>query len=166
MDGRYRPRLQTLLPWVSERAFAALRVRVECAWWLHLSQLHLPHFAPFSAAEKELLARAAEPDEKDFRLLADLEFKGARGIPATKHDVKAVEYLLKLRLKKTTLSDRLEFLHIALTSEDGKSPLARFGKGAKSLARIGAQRGAQRAAGPHARTACRTDDLWQRNPRV
>ena len=118
LDGRYRPRLETLLPWMSERAFAALRVRTECAWWAHLSQLHLPHFAPFSAAEKELLARACELGEKEFRLLADLEFKGAQGSPATKHDVKAVEYLLKLRLKKTTLSDRLEFLHFALTSED------------------------------------------------
>ena len=118
LDGRYKERLEPLLSVMGENAFTLHRVRVECAWWMHLSALKLPHFKRFSAKEQYLLSRVQNLQESDFQLLHDLEFKGYQNIPATKHDVKAVEYFLKLKLKNTPLADRLEFLHFALTSED------------------------------------------------
>ncbi len=36
----------------------------------------------------------------------------------TRHDVKAIENFLRLKLAPTTLSDLIEFLHFGLTSED------------------------------------------------
>ena len=121
LDGRYGPRLQTLLSVMGADAFTALRVQTECAWWTYLATLNLPNFKPFSQKEKQRLADVQKLSEKDFRLLHDLEFKGVGTIPATKHDVKAVEYFLKLRLADTSLKDRLEFIHFALTSEDVNS---------------------------------------------
>jgi adenylosuccinate lyase len=121
LDGRYKERLAPLLSVMGENAFTLNRVRVECAWWAHLPTLKLPHFKGFSAKEQQLLTRVQNLQESDFQLLRDLEFKGYQHIPATKHDVKAVEYFLKLKLKNTPLADRLEFLHFALTSEDVNS---------------------------------------------
>ena len=50
-----------------------------------------------------------------------MEFDGYQGISATRHDVKAVEYFLQLKLKNTSLKTRLNGLHFALTSEDVNS---------------------------------------------
>ena len=118
LDGRYKERLAPLLEVMGENAFSLRRVQTECTWWTHLSALKLPRFKIFSKKEQQLLARVQNLQEEDFQILRDLEFKGYQHIPATKHDVKAVEYFLKLKLKNTPLADRLEFLHFALTSED------------------------------------------------
>ena len=118
LDGRYQQRMQPLLAVMGADAFTLHRVQTECAWWAFLSTLKLPLFKPFTAKEQQLLAHTAKLREEDFQLLRDLEFKGVGNIPATKHDVKAVEYFLKLRLANTSLKDRLEFIHFALTSED------------------------------------------------
>ncbi|XRK14489.1 adenylosuccinate lyase [Elusimicrobium posterum] len=56
--------------------------------------------------------------DKDLQDIKDIEFKGFKNIKATNHDVKAIEYFLKDRLANTTLKDRLEWIHFALTSED------------------------------------------------
>ncbi len=121
MDGRYSGRLGALRNVMSEAAFAASRVRVECAWFEILSQLKLPHFKPLTAAERRLLEKVCTLSEADLELLRALEFEGYQSIPATKHDVKAVEYFLRLRLKDTSLRDRLGWFHFALTSEDVNS---------------------------------------------
>lgn len=121
LDGRYGGRLGALRSVMSEAAFAASRARAECAWFEILSQLKLPRFKPLTAQERRLLADACTLCEQDLAALRALEFDGYRNIPATKHDVKAVEYFLKLRLQNTSLKDRLEWFHFALTSEDVNS---------------------------------------------
>lgn len=118
LDDRYQARLEPLLAVMGSDTFSEYRVQTECAWWTFLSLLKLPHFKPFSPKEMQLISRISHLGEADFRLLRDLEFKGVKNIPATHHDVKAVEYFLKLRLADTSLKDRLEFIHFALTSED------------------------------------------------
>lgn len=121
LDGRYSGRLGALRSVMSEAAFTASRVRAEVAWFEILSQLNLPGFKPLTASERSLLADVCTLSEKDLDVLRALEFDGYQNIPPTKHDVKAVEYFLKLRLKNTSLKDRLEWLHFALTSEDVNS---------------------------------------------
>ena len=118
LDGRYSGRLGALRSVMSEAAFVASRVRAELAWFELLSTLHFPHFKALSVSEKQLLTKLKSLCEEDIELVRALEFEGAQGIPPTKHDVKAVEYFLKLRLQHTSLKDRLEWLHFALTSED------------------------------------------------
>lgn len=118
LDGRYGGRLGALRSVMSEAAFTAARVRAELAWFEILSQLKLPRFKPLTAQERRVLADACALCEKDLDVIRALEFDGHQGITPTRHDVKAVEYFLKLRLQKTSLKDRLEWLHFALTSED------------------------------------------------
>ncbi len=121
LDGRYSGRLGALSSVMSEAAFTASRVRVECMWLEILSDLKLPKFKPLTVKERQLLAEVCLLSERDLEILRALEFDGFQNIPATKHDVKAVEYFLRLKLGKTSLQDRLGWLHFALTSEDVNS---------------------------------------------
>ena len=118
LDGRYGERLGALRSVMSEAAFAVSRLRSECAWFSTLSTLCLPRFKALTQAEEKLLTDVCALSEKDADILRAIEFDGYGSIAATKHDVKAVEYFLKLKLKKTSLADRLEWFHFALTSED------------------------------------------------
>lgn len=118
LDGRYGEKLGTLRNVMSEAAFAVSRLRSECAWFSLLSTLGLPRFKSLTKAEEKLLNDVCVLNEKDLEMLHTLEFEGYASIPPTKHDVKALEYFLKLKLKKTSLADRLEWFHFALTSED------------------------------------------------
>ena len=121
LDGRYSGRLGALRSVMSEAAFVASRVRVECAWFEILSSLRLPKFKSLTQQEKRILQTVCTLQDKDLSDIRALEFTGLNGIAATRHDVKAVEYYLKLRLQKTSLKDRLNWLHFALTSEDVNS---------------------------------------------
>lgn len=121
LDGRYGGRLGALRSVMSEAAFTASRVRVECTWLEILSDLKLPHFKPLTQKERQLLADVCTLSDADLEIIRALEFDGYQHIPATRHDVKAVEYFLRLKLKNTSLQDRLQWLHFALTSEDVNS---------------------------------------------
>ena len=121
LDGRYAGRLGTLRACMGESALAACRVRVELAWLEVLSSLKLPHCPPLTAAEKKLLGTLGQLSAEDLALLHALEFNGYKHIAATKHDVKAVEYFLRLRFDRTPLKKRQNWLHFALTSEDVNS---------------------------------------------
>ncbi len=118
LDGRYQSKLALLRQYMGEAAFSSARVQAETAWLEVLCSLKLPHLKPLTVAEKKQVAQLSNLTEKDLAVLAALEQKGYHNIPATKHDVKAVEYFLKLKLKNTSLKNRLPWLHFALTSED------------------------------------------------
>ena len=121
LDGRYSARVKPLAVAMGEQALAVNRVRVETLWLEILSGLKLPQFKKITAAEQKILAAAATLSNQDFSILSALETTGYKNIPATRHDVKAVEYFLRLQLEKTSLKDRLNWLHFALTSEDVNS---------------------------------------------
>ena len=67
-----------------------------------------------SIIEKELL----NIDSNDIKIVKQIETKGYEDILPTNHDVKAVEYLVKKKVSKTSLKDFKELIHFALTSED------------------------------------------------
>lgn len=121
LDGRYSGQLGALRTYMGEAAFAASRIRTELAWLQTLCSLKLPFVKPLTAAEKKLLENLCRVTPQDLSVLRALEFDGYKNIPATRHDVKAVEYFLRLKLQKTSLKNHLNALHFALTSEDVNS---------------------------------------------
>lgn len=113
LDGRYASKTESLAPVFSEFGLIRYRILVEIEW---------------------LAALCAEPGIPEARLLTEAELTTLRKIgrgfspedglrvktieATTNHDVKAVEYFLKEKLKNTSLLPLTEFLHFACTSED------------------------------------------------
>ena len=114
LDGRYRARVATLAPLVSEFGLIRFRVMVEIEWFLHLAAT--PEIAGLPPLDEER-TDACRAVYVDFTV-ADAE--RIRGIEArTNHDVKAVEYFVKERLAALEgLAPHVEYVHFACTSED------------------------------------------------
>jgi len=119
IDGRYRATAAALAGYFSEFALIRNRVVAECAYLRHLSTAQgITGMRALTAAELDRLRALADISLDDANIVKKIERDGYDGIPATNHDVKAVEYLIKLKLKGTSLEDVLEWVHFALTSED------------------------------------------------
>ncbi len=121
LDGRYAGKVTALAAVMGEEALLSARVQTELIWFAVLCGLKLPGVKKLSAAEQKIIAQTASLTPDDCNLIRTLETSGYKHIPATRHDVKAVEYFLRLKLGKTALKDRLTLLHFALTSEDVNS---------------------------------------------
>ena len=114
LDGRYAGKVDALRPIFSEYGLIKARVRVEVEWLLALAgEPAIAELKPFSGdARARLLKLAADFNVADAARIKDIE-------RTTNHDVKAVEYFLKERLKDDgELGPALEFVHFACTSED------------------------------------------------
>lgn len=118
LDGRYAKQTAALAAVMGEDALLRARVRVELTWLCVLCSLRLPGVKKLSAVAQKSVTQIANLSVQDRALIRQLETSGYKHIPATRHDVKAVEYFLRLKLSKTALKDRLPLLHFALTSED------------------------------------------------
>ena len=55
---------------------------------------------PFTGQKLELLRAVADLSIEDAHIIKKFEREGHEGIPATNHDVKAVEYFMKLKLRE------------------------------------------------------------------
>ncbi|MXZ43549.1 MAG: adenylosuccinate lyase [Gammaproteobacteria bacterium] len=113
LDGRYRAVGELLSPYASEWALMRYRVRVEVAWFLYLNRhANLPSFPHLS----ETVTAQCEDIWKDFSIS---DGHAIREIESqTNHDVKAVELFLRDKFTTLELSDHLEWIHFACTSED------------------------------------------------
>jgi adenylosuccinate lyase len=113
LDGRYAAKTDKLRPLLSEAGFMHHRVKVEVAWLQALASAGFVEIKPFSAAARNLLDMlAAEFTEADAARIKEIE-------AVTNHDVKAVEYWLKEKVKDVPeLVAASEFIHFACTSED------------------------------------------------
>jgi adenylosuccinate lyase len=118
LDGRYAARLTTLTALIGEDALLRARIKAECEYFIALAGAGL---FPLSVKEEVLLRLLYNPGAADIKIVRDIEFKGYKKIKPTNHDVKAVEYYLKDKLANTSLKNRLEWLHFAMTSEDTNS---------------------------------------------
>ena len=118
LDGRYAEKLTPLAEIMGENALLQARVEAEITWLRVLCGLKLPGIAPLSAAEQKILTQTLQLTAADFDVIRKLETTGYKHIPATRHDVKAVEYFLRVKWEKTPLKNRFSLLHFALTSED------------------------------------------------
>jgi len=121
VDGRYRATAEALAPYFSEFALMKMRVTVECEYLMALSETKGVGIRAFTADEKKKLRALSQISIEDAQIIKKFERDGYGGIPATNHDVKAVEYFVKLKLKDSSLADVLEWVHFALTSEDVNS---------------------------------------------
>ena len=127
LDGRYRAVAAPLVNHLSEAALNRARLRVEVEWLIHLTDHGVLPGAPrLSDSEKAYLRGVVEDfGAGEIAELAEIE-------AVTRHDVKAVEYLLKRRLDAaaqapgvqaadgapTVLPGVGEIVHIFCTSED------------------------------------------------
>jgi adenylosuccinate lyase len=113
LDGRYASKTDKLRPILSEAGFMHHRVKVEIAWLQALSLAGFAEIKPFPAAASALLDKlAADFTEADAARIKEIE-------AVTNHDVKAVEYWLKEKVKDVPeLVAASEFIHFACTSED------------------------------------------------
>jgi len=112
LDGRYRAAVTELGEYLSEAGLNRARVQVEVEWLITLTDRSLFGSVPL-AAEQKLALRALVTDfgQAEIDELAVLE-------ATTRHDVKAVEYLVRRRLTTLGLDHISELTHFAATSED------------------------------------------------
>ena len=122
LDGRYAGRTTPLSPYASEAGLMRARVHVEAAYLLALADLDV---VPISLTrdDRAAIRDAVEGfDAGDARLIKRLETKGSHGYEPTNHDVKAVEYFLRIRLEAADEIEDAErlypWIHFGLTSED------------------------------------------------
>ena len=114
LDGRYAGKVAALRPIFSESGLIRARVHVEVEWLLALAAepaiLELPALP--AAAVERLRNLARDFGTADAARVKEIE-------ATTNHDVKAVEYWIKERLRDDAdLAGALEFVHFACTSED------------------------------------------------
>lgn len=112
LDGRYRPAVEALGDYLSEAGLNRARVEVEVEWLIALTDRSLFGTQPLSETDKDrlrVLFLDFGPDE--IAWLAERE-------AITRHDVKAIEYLVRDRLSQLGLDGIAELTHFACTSED------------------------------------------------
>ncbi|WP_096393515.1 adenylosuccinate lyase [Halorubrum trapanicum] len=132
LDGRYAGRTAPLSPYASEAALMRARTRVEVEYLIALAGLDATPVGFDEATETALRGVYRDFDAEDARLIKALETEGGAGYDATNHDVKAVEYFLRVRLAEVAdggadgdaaapLDDAeslFPWIHFGLTSED------------------------------------------------
>ncbi|PNW09097.1 adenylosuccinate lyase [Microbacterium sp. AG157] len=112
LDGRYFATVAELGDYLSEAGLNRARVEVEVEWLLALTDRSLFGTAPVSDDDRARLRALYEEFGADE--IAWLKEKEA----VTRHDVKAVEYLVRDRLDALGLTALAELTHFACTSED------------------------------------------------
>lgn len=113
LDGRYEEKLKPLHSFFSEEALMRFRVLVEEKWLRFLSDRDdISALRKLTKGEHEFLQKIVSSFSEDDALhIKEIE-------KTTNHDVKAVEYFLKEKVKDTSLADISEWIHFSLTSED------------------------------------------------
>jgi adenylosuccinate lyase len=115
LDGRYSSAVSSLSEHLSEAGLNRARVEVEVEWIIHLTNNRLFGTSPLPAATQDKLRLAyLDFGQAEIDWLAEKE-------RTTRHDVKAVEYLVRDRLAQLDLDHLAELTHFALTSEDVNS---------------------------------------------
>jgi adenylosuccinate lyase len=114
VDGRYNLKTKELSSIVSEFGLMRARVVIEVKWLQALAaNPQVVELAPFSKTAKKFLDTIINDfNEHDASFIKELE-------KITNHDVKAVEYFLREKIKRQKeLQAASEFIHFACTSED------------------------------------------------
>ncbi|HEV7566242.1 MAG TPA: adenylosuccinate lyase [Microbacteriaceae bacterium] len=112
LDGRYRAAVAGLGDYLSEAGLNRARVQVEVEWLIYLTGHRMFGSEPLAEEQvTSLRALVSDFGQAEIDRLAELE-------ATTRHDVKAVEYLVRERLHALGLDHIAELTHFAATSED------------------------------------------------
>ena len=112
LDGRYRAAVEGLGEHLSEAGLNRARVHVEVEWLIALTDRRMFGSQPLEAEQARALRSFASAfGQREIDELAALE-------ATTRHDVKAVEYLVRAKLAELGLNSVAELTHFACTSED------------------------------------------------
>ncbi len=111
LDGRYHAAVAEIGQHLSEAGLNRARVHVEIEWLIRLADEGLFGVALSADERRELRGVASSFGDSDVARIAELE-------ATTRHDVKAVEYLVRVHLDRLGLSRIAELTHFACTSED------------------------------------------------
>ena len=112
LDGRYRPAVTELGDFLSEAGLNRARVQVEVEWLLYLTSHRMFGSEPLGEEQASALrGLVTDFGQDEIDRLATLE-------ATTRHDVKAVEYLVREKLHELGLDAIAELTHFACTSED------------------------------------------------
>lgn len=111
VDGRYSHLTQVLSDYFSEYALIKNRVFIEVEYFKALVALKLPQLEGAQEHLDILDQILLEFSEADAVRIKQIE-------KTTNHDVKAVEYFIKEKIKQTGLEPFTEFIHFGLTSQD------------------------------------------------
>lgn len=113
LDGRYSDKVDYLSQYFSEAALMRYRCLIEIEWFIYLfNEVKLPKTHVLKSTELQILRSIYE----DFDLVDAERVKKIEGI--TNHDVKAIEYFIKEKLKGGSIERYFEFIHFGCTSED------------------------------------------------
>lgn len=111
IDGRYISKTKDLSPYFSEYGLIKYRVRIEVEYLIALSRVGCTPFT-FTISQTDEIRQVVKAfSEKDALQIKEIE-------KTTNHDVKAVEYFLKEKLKSVISPQDIEFIHFGLTSQD------------------------------------------------
>ncbi|MDC1186234.1 adenylosuccinate lyase [Crocinitomicaceae bacterium] len=112
IDGRYHAKTSELRPYFSEFALIKYRVIVEIKYLMALAEEGIAGMDHFPKEKfTNLNAIISNFSEEDATWIKDTE-------KVTNHDVKAVEYFVKDKMRELGLEKYLEFVHFGLTSQD------------------------------------------------
>jgi len=112
LDGRYAPVVTALGDHLSEAGLNRARVHVEVEWLLLLADERAFGVEPLAPAQRAALREWAAGFGQ-----AEIDWLAAKEA-VTRHDVKAVEYLVRAKLGELGLDRVAELVHFAATSED------------------------------------------------
>ncbi len=112
VDGRYRKTTEPLDQYFSEFALFKYRVLVEIRYFIAMCETGIPQLTGLTDSQKKGLHGIYE----QFSLADALKIKEFE--KTTNHDVKAVEYFVKEKIKPLGLEKYSEFIHFGLTSQD------------------------------------------------
>ena len=112
LDGRYNKTTEPLAPYFSDKALIKYRIIVEGEYLRALSNVKgVKQFQPLSLKNLKIIRsiyNLSNADAEEVRRYDSI----------TNHDVKAMEYFMRDKLKAAGLEKILEWMHFALTSED------------------------------------------------
>ncbi len=112
IDGRYKNKVEELEQYFSEFALIEYRVYVEIQYFIALRQIGLKELSGLSDHDVESISMIHSTfNINDAENIKEIE-------KSTNHDVKAVEYYIKNKMKSLGLSKYIEFVHFGLTSQD------------------------------------------------
>ncbi|QQR97917.1 MAG: adenylosuccinate lyase [Sphingobacteriales bacterium] len=111
IDGRYRNKITDLENYFSEFALIKYRIKIEIEYFIFLADV-IENINTLSQEQiLELRSISDNFSMEDAERVKEIE-------KTTNHDVKAVEYFIKEKIKDASLKEKSEFIHFGLTSQD------------------------------------------------